>query len=275
MINFDIKRKDTLLAALSQLKEITELLRSENGCPWDKKQTNKDFAIYLIDETYEYIDGINKKDLNNISEELGDMFTNIIMLLTIHQEYNDINLLDSINEVCEKLIRRHPHVFNSSFSNDKPLNSDQVIDIWDSVKKNVENRHDDKLDFFKKVPKSLPQLEYSFECMKKVSKVGFDWDNKDDVAKKILEELDEVKEADINQDRDSLEVEIGDLLLSVINYSRYLKIRPEVALRRSTNKFKERFNDLKEICDDKKIPITPDNVDELNRVWDSVKKKNK
>jgi uncharacterized protein YabN with tetrapyrrole methylase and pyrophosphatase domain len=111
--------------------------------------------------------------------------------------------------------------------------------------------------------------------MKKVSKVGFDWDNKDDVAAKILEELDEVKEADALKDKDALEDEMGDLLLAVINYARFLKIRPEVALRRSTNKFKNRFNKVKSICDKNEIPISPDNVDELNRVWDLIKKEEK
>lgn len=274
MINYTITKKDNINAALSQLKEITELLRSENGCPWDRKQSNKDFAIYLIDETYEYIDGINNDDLNNVSEELGDMFTNVIMLLTIHQEYNDIDIVQSINDVCEKLIRRHPHVFNSDFES-IGLNSDQVIDIWDNVKKSVENRYEDAKDFFKKIPSSLPQLEYSFECMKKVSKIGFDWDNKDDVAKKILEELAEVKEADELNDLDALENEVGDLLLAVINYARYLKIKPEIALRRSTNKFKSRFNKVKQICEDEEIPISLDNIEKLNKVWDLVKKEEK
>lgn len=274
MINFNLKKENNLTAALSQLKEITELLRSENGCPWDIKQTNKDFAIYLIDETYEYIDAINNQDIENLSEELGDMLTNVIMLLTIHQQYSDINIIDSINDECEKLIRRHPHVFKDIYD-DKDIQSDEVINIWDNIKKNVEGRHDDLNDFFTKVPSSLPQLEYSFECMKKVSKVGFDWNCKEDVAKKILEELDEVFEADSLNDKDAVEDEIGDLLLAVINYSRFLKIRPEVALRRSTNKFKKRFNKVNTICKEKEIPITPDNVVELNKVWDSIKKEEK
>lgn len=274
MIEFNLKNETDLTSALSQLKKITELLRSENGCPWDKKQTNKDFAIYLIDETYEYIDAINNKDLDNVSEELGDMLTNIIMLFTIHQGYKDIDLIECINEECAKLIRRHPHVFESKYDN-KTLHSDQVINIWDNIKKNVEHRHDDLHDFFTKVPSSLPQLEYSYECMKKVSKVGFDWDNKQAVAEKVIEELNEVLEADSIKDKDALEDELGDLLLSVINLSRFLKVRPEVALRRATNKFKDRFNKVKEICDDKKIPISPDNVDELNRVWDLIKKEEK
>jgi MazG family protein len=274
MIDLELIKHDTLSAALSQLKEITVLLRSENGCPWDRKQTNKDFAVYLIDETYEYIDAINNNDLSNVSEELGDMLTNLIMLLTIHQEYNDINLIDSINEVCQKLVRRHPHVFNSEFSQ-QDIDSDQVISIWNDIKKNVEKRYDDAEDFFKKIPKSLPQLEYSFECMKKVSKVGFDWDPKQGVIDKIHEELAEVIEADELNDKDALEEEMGDLLLAVINYSRYLKIKPEIALRRSTNKFKNRFNKVKTICDEKEIPIDPKNVDQLNHVWDLVKKEEK
>ncbi len=274
MINFKLIKHETISNALSQLKEITVLLRSENGCAWDRKQSNKDFAIHLIDETYEYIDAINNNDLDNISEELGDMLTNAIMLLTIHQEYKDINLVDSINNECEKLVRRHPHVFSDSYL-DKTLKSDQVIDLWDNIKKNVEGRHDDIHDFFTKVPSSLPQLEYSFECMKKVSKAGFDWDNAKDVADKVTEELSEVIEAFENNDKDAMEDEIGDLLLAAINLSRFLKIRPELALRRSTNKFKTRFNKVKTICDKKKIPLSLNNADELNKVWDLIKKEEK
>jgi len=111
--------------------------------------------------------------------------------------------------------------------------------------------------------------------MKKVSKVGFDWKSKKGVADKVIEELNEVIEADSTMDKDALEDEIGDLLLSVINLARFLKVRPDVALRRSTNKFKDRFNKVKQICDNKKIPISPDNVDELNRVWDLIKKEEK
>lgn len=272
MINFTPEKKNTLFEALAQLKHISELLRSEDGCPWDRKQTNKDFAVYLIDETYEYIDAINNNDLENQKEELGDMYNNILMLLTIHQQYDDINVIESINDIANKIVRRHPHVFSSEFDNFN-IDSDQVINIWDDVKKNVENRHEDKLDFFKKIPNSLPQFDYSYECMKKVSKVGFDWQTSDDVAAKILEEIDEVKEAESLNDKDALEDEIGDLLLAVINYSRFLKIRPDIALRRSTNKFKDRFNQLNKICEDEKIPISPDNLDELNRVWDLVKNK--
>ncbi len=272
MINFTPEHKNTLFEALEQLKQITELLRSENGCPWDIKQSNKDFALFLIDETYEYIDAINNNDFENQKEELGDMYNNVLMLLTIHQQYQDINVIDSINEECEKIVRRHPHVFSTEFDN-LDIDSDQVINIWDDVKRNIENRHEDKLDFFKKIPTSLPQLDYSYECMKKVSKVGFDWKTSDDVVDKILEEINEVKDASISMDKDALEDEIGDLLLAVINYSRFLKIRPDVALRRSTNKFKDRFNKLNKICDDEKIPISPNNIDELNRVWDLVKNK--
>ena len=272
MINFTPEKKNTLFEALAQLKQITELLRSEEGCPWDRKQSNKDFALYLIDETYEYIDAINNKDFDNQKEELGDMYNNVLMLLTIHQQNDDVNVIDSINEECEKIVRRHPHVFSSQFEN-LDIDSDQVINIWDDVKKNVENRHEDKLDFFKKIPSALPQLDYSYECMKKVSKIGFDWEKSDDVADKIIEELKEVKEAINLKDKEALEDEIGDLLLAVINYSRFLKVRPDVALRRSTNKFKERFNKLNQICENEKIPISLDNISDLNRVWDFVKNK--
>lgn len=270
MIEYKLKKEKTLLSALNQLKDITELLRSENGCPWDKKQSAKNFAIYLIDETYEYIDAINNKDKDNMSEELGDIINNILMIATIHEETADLDVVKTINEECEKLVRRHPHVFTNDIN---ATNSEEVIDIWNKVKVEVEGRVADKDDFFKKVPKALPEIGKAYETQKLAKKVGFDWIYKQDVIDKICEELDELIEADtaINRSQDEVEDELGDLLFAVINYSRFVKVDPTVALRRATNKFQNRFSELKNICEKRNIDINPNNAKALDIVWEEVK----
>ncbi|MBK5201042.1 MAG: nucleoside triphosphate pyrophosphohydrolase [Spirochaetaceae bacterium] len=274
MIEYKLEKEETLLGALTRLKGITELLRSENGCPWDKKQSTKNFAVYLIDETYEYIDAINNKDKDNMNEELGDIITNMLMIATIHEEIADLDVIKTINDECEKLVRRHPHVFTNDIS---AANSDEVIDIWNKIKVEVEGRVIDKNDFFKKVPKSLPEIGKAYETQKLAKKVGFDWIYKQDVIDKICEELDEVIEADtaINRVQDEVEDELGDLLFAVINYSRFVKVDPTVALRRATDKFQNRFSELKNICDKRDIKIDPNNAKALDVVWEEVKAKQK
>jgi MazG family protein len=273
MIDYKLEKEKTLIDGLNRLKGISELLRSENGCPWDKKQTAKDFALYLIDETYEYIDAINNKDEENQSEELGDIMNNLLMLTTIHEQ-TGLDVVETVNSECEKIVRRHPHVFTD---NENAANSDEVLEIWNKVKTEVEGRIPDKNNCFTKVPKSLPEIAKAFETQKKAKKLGFDWIYKQDVIDKICEELDELIEADtaIVRSQDEVEDELGDLLFAVINYSRFVNVDPTIALRRATAKFQSRFNDLKQICDARGILIDPNNAKELDKVWEEVKEKQK
>lgn len=273
MIDYKLEKEKTLIDGLNRLKGISELLRSENGCPWDKKQTAKDFALYLIDETYEYIDAINNKDEANQSEELGDIMNNLLMLTTIHEQ-TGLDVVETVNSECEKIVRRHPHVFTD---NENAANSDEVLEIWNKVKTEVEGRIPDKNNCFTKVPKSLPEIAKAFETQKKAKKLGFDWIYKQDVIDKICEELDELIEADtaIVRSQDEVEDELGDLLFAVINYSRFVNVDPTIALRRATAKFQSRFNDLKQICDARGILIDPNNAKELDKVWEEVKEKQK
>lgn len=271
MIDYKLEKETSLIDGLNRLKGISELLRSEEGCPWDKKQTAKDFALFLIDETYEYIDAINNNDAENQSEELGDIMNNLLMLTTIHEQ-TGLDVVKTVNDECEKIVRRHPHVFTD---NENAENSEEVLEIWNKVKTEIEGRIPDKNNYFSKVPKSLPEIAKAFETQKKAKKAGFDWIYKQDVIDKICEELDELIEADtaINRSQDEVEDELGDLLFAVINYSRFVNVDPTVALRRATAKFQTRFNELKQICDAKGILIDPNNAKELDTVWEEVKEK--
>jgi MazG family protein len=269
MIEYTLKNPDTLQEALQQLFEIVAMLRSPEGCPWDREQTNKTVATSLMDETYEYIDALLNEDMDGASEEIGDVMLNVMMLLQIHKEHKDFDIVSSIDSVCEKLIRRHPHVF----STEQAENSTQVLDLWNKIKVEVEGKKASSEDFFSRVPKSLPPLEMANEIQKKIQKVGFDWPEKQGVIDKIKEELDEVIEADSapNRCQNDVELEIGDLLFSVVNYARYLHISPSVALHRSNEKMQRRFNALSTLCKEREIDLTKDNFRIMDSIWDEIK----
>ncbi len=269
MIHYDFKKATTLPEGVDNLYSIITMLRSPEGCPWDKVQTNKSATESLIDETYEYLDGVIKKDIASEREEIGDIMINVFMNLYIHEENNDFKPVDALNEVCEKLIRRHPHVF----SNKKAENSDEVLSLWNSVKENVEGKKIDSKTIFGHIPTSLPPLESSYEIQKKLKKVGFDWQDVSGIYDKIEEEMQEVKDAIKSGSQDEIESEIGDLLFSVVNLSRFLRIRPNIALHRTNEKVKKRFTKLFELAEERGIAVSSEHVKEMNEIWDEIKGK--
>ncbi|MFW5486489.1 MAG: nucleoside triphosphate pyrophosphohydrolase [Spirochaetaceae bacterium JB067] len=267
MITYSLKTPKTIEQALSNLYEIISLLRSENGCPWDREQTPKDVSGAIIDETFEYLDAILKKDIQHCSEEIGDVLLNVMMALRIHQEYDDFSPVSSIHSVCEKLIRRHPHVFSDAEAAD----STEVLSLWNEVKRTVEGRTVDENNIFRKIPSSLPELLHAYEIQKSLKKVGFEWPDISGVVDKIREEFDEVTGA-LDDSKDHLEEEIGDLLFSVVNLSRYVHVNPVVALRRSNNKVMNRFNIVSDLAKERGIPFDMDHADALNVLWEEAKK---
>lgn len=269
MIEYTYKKTTDLGSALMQLFTIVSLLRSKDGCPWDREQDCKSVATSLLDETYEYLDAVLSANKAEQQEEIGDVALNVMMLLQIHQEHDDFSIVEALNDVCEKLIRRHPHVFGDA----KADNSVEVLDLWNKIKVEVEGKIALEDDFFSRVPASLPPLEMANEIQKKIRKVGFDWPDKQGVIDKVREELAEVIEADSELDRnaDEVEMEVGDLLFSVVNLARYLKISPSVALHRSNMKMKRRFNALSKLCKVRDIPLDTEHFLEMDAIWDEVK----
>ena len=268
MIQIDYKDADNLSSALDNLYYIITLLRSPDGCPWDRIQTNKTATESLIDESYEYLDGVIKGNVDSEREEIGDIMINVFMNLRLHEEQKDFEPYEAINEVCRKLIRRHPHVFSDA----KADTAEGVLTLWNEVKEKVEGHKEKYNDFFEHIPSTLPPLETSYEIQKKLKKVGFDWSDVSGVLDKVKEELGEVQSAMVSGDNDQLEMEIGDLLFSVVNLSRFMKIRPNVALHRCNEKIKSRFQKLFDLATIKGIPLDKDHVDEMNELWDEIKK---
>jgi len=271
MISYTFEAKKNLEGALMQLFDIVTLLRSPDGCPWDREQTYKSVATNLLDETYEYIDAVIHDDKAGMGEEIGDILLNAMMLLQMHKEHGDLNIVDALNEVCAKLIRRHPHVFSDEVAQD----SKEVLDLWNTIKEQVEGKTAHHEDFFSRIPRSLPKLEEAWEIQKKMRKVGFDWPDIRGVMDKVGEEHRELLEAieHLGEDPAHVEEELGDLLFSIVNLARFLKINPSVALHRSNRKVRQRFNEVVRIGNERSIPITKDHVDELNDLWEETKAK--
>jgi len=269
MIDFTYEKKTTLQDALMQLFAIVTLLRSEQGCPWDREQSPKQVSTHLIDETYEYLDAVLSDDKEGQSEELGDVLLNAMMLLEMHQESDPAAGIEALNLVCEKLIRRHPHVF----SDQKVANSSEVIDVWNAIKVDVEGKTHQKDDFFSRVPPSLPPLEMANEIQKKIRKAGFDWPDAQGVFDKVQEELAEVVEAYRNprDEREDLEMELGDLLFSAVNLCRFLGFNPSLALHRSNQKMRSRFNALYQRAQAEGVQLNQENLAEMDRLWEEIK----
>lgn len=269
MIDFTYEKKTTLQDALMQLFAIVTLLRSEQGCPWDREQSPKQVSTHLIDETYEYLDAVLSDDKEGQSEELGDVLLNAMMLLEMHQETDPAAGIEALNLVCEKLIRRHPHVF----SDQKVANSSEVIDVWNAIKVDVEGKTHQKDDFFSRVPPSLPPLEMANEIQKKIRKAGFDWPDAQGVFDKVQEELAEVVEAYRNSrdEREDLEMELGDLLFSAVNLCRFLGFNPSLALHRSNQKMRSRFNALYQRAQAEGVQLNQENLAEMDRLWEEIK----
>ena len=269
MITYSYEKKETLDEAVRQLYLIIKMLRSDQGCPWDREQDGKSVSLNLLDETYEYIDAIIQEDKKGQLEELGDVLLNAMMLLEMREEENQSEAIDAINGVCEKLIRRHPHVFSTT----KVIDSTEVIDVWNSIKVEVEGKTHSDADFFSRVPSSLPPLEMANEIQEKIQKVGFDWPQVEGVVEKVKEELGEVVQAYQNQEneQEDLEMELGDLLFSVVNLIRFLGFNPSFALHRSNQKMRTRFNALYQEASKEGLSLNQENLDHMEALWQKIK----
>lgn len=273
MIDYHHQDATTFTEAVNNLYRILTILRSPEGCPWDREQTPADVSRALLDETYEYIDALDKRDLLSCSEEIGDVLLNAFMIARIHEEAGDFTPVQSLNAVCAKLVRRHPHVFSDA----QVADSSEVLDLWNTIKEQVEGKKAHEEDFFSRVPKSLPKLEEAWEIQKQMRKVGFDWPDIDGVLAKVDEEHAELVEAmkDRENNFDHVEEELGDLLFAVVNLARYLKISPSVALHKSNRKVRERFNKVAKRGAERDIPLEHSHVDALNDLWEEIKSEEK
>ncbi|MES2590162.1 MAG: nucleoside triphosphate pyrophosphohydrolase [Bacteroidota bacterium] len=251
---------DKNLIAFNRLITIMDELRKK--CPWDQKQTFESLRTLTIEETYELADAIISKNTKDISSELGDLFLHLVFYCKIGSETNDFTLEEVLNQVCEKLIFRHPHIYG-----------DVEVSSEEDVKKNWEKLKlkEGKKSVLEGVPTSLPALVKAMRIQEKVKGVGFDFEENQQVWDKIQEEVGELKEAIETKTQDEIEDEFGDVLFSIINVSRFANVNPENALERTNKKFIQRFQLMEELILKENLQITDLDLTKLDVFWDKSK----
>jgi XTP/dITP diphosphohydrolase len=246
-----------------ELVEIMKKLRKE--CPWDKTQTHDSIKAATIEEAYEVVEAIDEKDYEGLKGELGDLLLHIVFHSVIAEEEERFDIEAVIESINEKLIRRHPHVFGDT----EIEGEEDVMRNWETIK--LSEGRESILDG---VPKNLSGIHRAYRLQEKASKVGFDWSSKEDVWKKVIEELEELKEIERGDNIALLEEEFGDLIFSMVNYSRFIGVNPENAIRRTNEKFLKRFQYIEKRLKEEGKEITKAGLKEMDLLWEESKKLN-
>ncbi|MEZ4858117.1 MAG: nucleoside triphosphate pyrophosphohydrolase [Flavobacteriaceae bacterium] len=253
--------REKQLQALDRLLTIMDELRAQ--CPWDKKQTFQTLRHLTIEETYELGDAILDNDLEEVKKELGDLLLHIVFYAKIGSETNDFDIAEVANEICEKLISRHPHIYGDV----KVANEEEVKQNWENLK-----LREGKKSVLEGVPKSLPALVKANRIQDKVAGVGFDWEEPQQVFEKLKEELEELQYEVKEGNKEKMEQEFGDVLFSMINYARFLKVDPENALERTNKKFIKRFQYLESKAKEIGKSLKEMTLAEMDIFWEEAKK---
>jgi tetrapyrrole methylase family protein/MazG family protein len=252
--------------SFGQLVEIIAKLRSDDGCSWDREQTHETLKTGIIEEAYEVIETIDEKDDEKLEEELGDLLMQVLLNAQIAKDEGKFDILGVIQKISEKLIRRHPHVFGDL----KVKDSQEIMQNWERIK-GEERAERDGNSLMDGVPINLPALIQARKVQSRASRVGFDWDKADDVLKKVDEEVGELKEGISKLDKENIKEEVGDILFSIVNLSRFLDVEPEDALRKTTAKFIRRFKKMESLIANDGKKITDFDLAGLDKIWDSIK----
>ncbi|MEC7866454.1 MAG: nucleoside triphosphate pyrophosphohydrolase [Candidatus Poribacteria bacterium] len=256
--------------SFDRLVDVVAMLRSDNGCPWDLAQTHESLKADLIEEAYELIEAIDAKVPKKICDELGDLLMQVMLHSQIATDRNEFSVDEVIENLTEKLVRRHPHVFGSVVATDE----NEVLENWEEIKRGEEGNKDRKSSL-DGIPHSLPSLQRAEKIQKRASRAGFDWDQTEDVLPKLQEEIDEIEESIRNDDITEIEMEIGDLLFSVVNLCRFLNVQPEEALRKSTRKFADRFQRMETTLERTNKKFKDYDLSTLDQIWEQVKQQEK
>lgn len=252
--------RENQLQAFDRLLTIMDELREQ--CPWDKKQTMETLRHLTIEETYELGDAILENDLNEVKKELGDVLLHIVFYAKIGSETNDFDIADVCNDICEKLISRHPHIYGDV----KVADEEEVKKNWENLK-----LKEGKASVLEGVPKSLPALVKASRIQDKVAGVGFDWEEPQQVFEKLQEELGELQHEVNENNQEKIEAEFGDVLFSMINYARFLKVNPENALERTNKKFINRFQYLESKAKEMNKSLKDMTLAEMDVFWNEAK----
>jgi MazG family protein len=269
---------DTPGAKFERLLDIMRTLRAPGGCPWDREQTLASLRPFVLEETYEVLEAIDNGAAGNLREELGDYLFEAVFLAQISEEAGDFTIGDAIEAICDKLVRRHPHVFQRA-AGDTSMTSEQVLEKWETLKARERAIAGDgpktRKTTLSGVPKTLPSLLRAYEISARAAAVGFDWARPTDVLDKIDEEVAEVRrevESGATGHLSKAEEEMGDLLFAIANLSRKLGIEPEAALRRANEKFTKRFDAVEQAFAERGTSLNEATLEEMEAEWQRVKR---
>lgn len=257
------------VADVTDLLALIRTLRGPGGCPWDRVQTEKDLGRYLLSEAYEVIDAIATGSPAELREELGDLLFQILFLVVLAEEQGSFALPDVISEIGDKMIRRHPHVFGDAEVRD----AGEVKVNWERIKATQEHKIPKESSLFAGISRSLPALARAQAVTERAATVGFDWEKTEDVLAKVDEELTELQEAIGRRHREAMEEELGDLLFSIVNLSRFVDVQAEEALRRTTGKFLKRFRHIEERLQERGVSLQDATLAEMDRLWEEAKQR--
>lgn len=259
-------KKDKAAKQFIKLLDIVERLRGPDGCPWDKEQSHESLLPYFLEEAYEVIESIDEKNWDNLKEELGDVMLHLALQCQISKEEGRFSIVDSLENVNNKLIHRHPHVFGDKKA-DVPFEAKKN---WEDIK-HKEKKRESRLDG---VPPALPALTRANRLQQKASYAGFDWDDINKVWGKLYEEIDELKEAHDCNNQTNMEEEIGDVLFSVVNLARHMKLDSEDMLRKANSKFVNRFKAIEKELIIRGKEVSTATLVEMDEIWNKIKSKN-
>ena len=265
------KKSDELnkLVSIDKIRRVIEILRDpDGGCPWDLKQDYSSIAPYSIEEAYELVNAIEKNDINEIKSELGDLLLQVVLISQIASDKGDFNFDDVADEISQKIIRRHPQIFDENYKiNDLPQES------WERIKnlekKNKNNSNKSTLD---QIENNMPTILKSLKIQKKAASLNFDWISKDQVLEKVDEELNELKDALKEKNNKNIEDELGDLFFTLISLSRHLNLDPDQTLKKANQKFIKRFNKMENIIEDKKLKWHNLKIVDFKNLWNNAKR---
>ena len=265
------KKSDELnkLVSIDKIRRVIKILRdNDGGCPWDLKQDYSSIAPYSIEEAYELVNAIEKNDINEIKSELGDLLLQVVLISQIASDQGDFNFDDVADEISQKIIRRHPQIFDENYKiNDLPQES------WERIKnlekKNKNNSNKSTLD---QIENNMPTILKSLKIQKKAASLNFDWISKDQVLEKVDEELNELKDALKEKNNKNIEDELGDLFFTLISLSRHLNLDPDQTLKKANQKFIKRFNKMENIIEDKKLKWHNLKAVNFKNLWNNAKR---
>jgi len=251
--------------SFENLITIMRRLRAPGGCPWDAEQTHESLTRYLLEEAYEVIEAIEMNSTEHLKEELGDLLLQPVFHAAIAEEAGAFTIDDVIQTLCEKLIRRHPHVFGDVEISD----SEAQVENWERIKKS--EKGDERTSALSGVPSHLPALLKAQKITEKAARVGFDWEHVDHVVAKVMEELHEFEEAMASNNNERMEAELGDLLFATVNLGRFLSINPEDALRKTITRFQKRFGYIESKLNEQGRQMSTTSLEEMDRLWEEAK----